>query len=299
MKAQHGIFTHYLNGLQNSFGPNSQGKNTSWSDCVDEFDVNAYAASASAAGAHYAVITMMQGTKYLLAPNAAYDAFTGYTAGDACARRDLILDLSDALTARNISLLLYWTGDGPHEDVQASIGLGWPEAPVSRDNVPLLFAQRWAAVLQEYAVRYAGRVSGWWVDGCYTYFNYTESKLYPYYSAIRTGNSNSLVALNHGVMHPISRYSEWEDYTCGESNDFTELPVGRFVNGSQWHTLSFLGTAWASPGVRYNATALGAYVTAVAALQGVVTVDVQLLRNGSINAQQIDILTQAFSQRAV
>jgi len=293
--AGHGLFTHYLDGLQNSFGPNSQGKNTTWSDCVDEFNATAYAASAASAGARYAVITMMQGSRYLLAPNAAYDQFTGYAPGDACARRDLILDLSDALAARNISLMLYWTGDGPHEDAQASAGLGWPEAPTSRANVPLLFAQRWAAVLEEYAGRYAGRVAGWWVDGCYTYFNYTEAKLFPFFAAIRTGNPRGLVALNHGVVHPISRYSVWEDYTCGESNDFSELPPGRFVNGSQWHTLGFLGTAWAAPGARYNGSALGAYVAAVAARQGVVTVDVQLLRDGSINAQQVAVLAQAFA----
>jgi hypothetical protein len=116
----------------------------------------------------------MQGDKHMIAPNAVYDAYTGYAPGDACARRDLVLDLSAALSARGIRLMLYYTGDGPHEDAQAATGLGWPDAPVDRSNVPLLFVQRWAEVLGEYSKRYGDKVSGYWIDGCYTYFNYTR-----------------------------------------------------------------------------------------------------------------------------
>lgn len=293
--AGHGVFTHYLNGLQNSFGPNSQNKNTSWSDCVDEFDTEAYAASAAAANARYAIITIMQGDRFMIAPNAAYDAFTGYSPGEACARRDLILDLSTSLSARGIKLMLYYTGDGPHEDQQASTGLGWPEAPNDRSNVPLLFAQRWAAVLQEYTVRYGDKVSGFWIDGCYTYFNYTEEKLKPYYDAIRAGNPNGLIALNHGVMHPISRYSQYEDYTCGESDDLIEIPTQRFVNGSQWHTLSYVGANWAQPGIKYNSSQLGSYIKAVNAVQGAVTLDLQLLRSGFMNVSQVNVVGNATS----
>lgn len=323
----HGVFTHYLNQLQNSDGSNSLGRNTSWSDCVDEFNVVAYADSVSTAGARWAIITMMQGSRYLLGPNSVYDAFTGYAPGDACSRRDLVLELSDALSARGIALMLYWTGDGPHEDAQASAGLGWPEAPTSRSDVPLLFAQRWAAVMAEYAQRYAGRIAGWWVDGCYTvrgsvethlvpahhapfieltlcpltllmpqYFGYDDDKLYPYSEAVRSGNPLALLALNHGVQHPISRYSAWENYTCGESNDFTEIPVSRFVNGSLWHELSFIGSAWAAPGVRYSAPVLGAYLAAVNSIGGAVSIDAQLFRNGSINAQQVAVLAAAHAR---
>jgi alpha-L-fucosidase len=293
--AGHGVFTHYLNGLQNSFGPNSEGKNSSWSDCVDEFDTEAYAASAAAANARYAIITVMQGDRFMIAPNSMYDSYTGYAPGEACARRDLVLDLSASLSARGIKLMLYYTGDGPHEDQQASTGLGWPDAPNDRSNVPLLFAQRWAAVLQEYAVRYGDKVSGWWIDGCYTYFNYTEEKLAPYAAAIRTGNPNGLIALNHGVVHPISRYSMYEDYTCGESDDLTEIPTQRFVNGSQWHTLSYIGNNWAQPGIKYNSSQLGSYIRSVNAVQGVVTTDLQLLRSGYMNFTQVNVIGAATS----
>jgi len=292
-----GVFTHYLDGLQNNFGPNSLNQNSSWSDCVDAFNASAYADSVDAAGADYAVITIMQGTIHMIAPNDAYDAYTSYPPGIACSRRDLILDVYEALAARNKRLMLYYTGDGPHFDAQASSGLGWPEAPISRANVPLLFAQRWANVLHEYSTRYGDKISGWWVDGCYAgAFNYTEEKLAPYHDAIRAGNPDALVGLNNGVHHPIVRYSKWEDYTCGESNDFVEIPSSGTVNGSQWHTLGFLGSAWASPGLRYNASEMRAYVRAVTGVGGAITVDVQLFRNGSMNAQQIEVLGEAFAR---
>eukprot|EP01046_Picozoa_sp_COSAG06_P050493 COSAG06_NODE_8011_length_2303_cov_1.640653_2_plen_160_part_00 len=58
--AGRGVFTHYLGGLQNDFGRNSQGKNSTWDQCVSEFDVEAYAADAASTSARYAFITIQQ-----------------------------------------------------------------------------------------------------------------------------------------------------------------------------------------------------------------------------------------------
>ena len=43
--AGHGIFTHYLSGLQNSFGRNSQDRNSTWDECVNEFNATACGAA--------------------------------------------------------------------------------------------------------------------------------------------------------------------------------------------------------------------------------------------------------------
>jgi len=313
--AKRGVFTHYLDGLQSRNGSNSQGNtSTSWSDTVDAFDAEAYAASAAATGAHYAVITMMQGSKSMLGPSAVYDKLTGYAPGEACSKRDLVLDIHAALEKRGLDLLLYWTGDGPHEDHQASAGMGMPLCPGTdkggfecRHDVPLLFSQRWASVLEEYATRYGDKVKGWWIDGCYEYFNYTEAKLHPYYLAVKKGNPNAMLALNRGVSHPIgnqnttsTHYSCWEDFTCGESDDFTDVPTSRSVRvgggqTAQWHSLGYIGDGWAATGTsRYNASALRNYSQAVAAGGGVLTVDLQLLRNGSMNADQVALIGTAW-----
>jgi hypothetical protein len=93
-----GVFTHYLDGLQSRNGSNAQGNpEADWSKTVDAFDAESYAEGAAATGARYATITMMQGSKSMLGPNSAYDKFTGYKPGEACSRRDLVLDIHAAL----------------------------------------------------------------------------------------------------------------------------------------------------------------------------------------------------------
>lgn len=190
-----GRFTHYLAGLQGCGGPNAQGSTdcgpSAWNATVTAFDPEAYASSAAATGAKYAVITMMQGSKFMLGPNMAYDTLTGYRPGEACSERDLVLEIARALRRRGLDLMLYWTGDGPHEDQQASTGLGLsgcpnpPNHPDCRHDVPILFTERWGSVLEEYAIRYGSLVRGWWVDGCYRYFDYDDNKLQAYSKAIK------------------------------------------------------------------------------------------------------------------
>ena len=87
---------------------------------------------------------------------------------------------------------------------------------------------------------------------------------------------------------------------------------------AQWHTLSYLGPQWAAPGlcqccgalagkpsvaccqdtcegcVALNASYVRAYTKAVNARGGVLTVDLQLLRNGSMDAQQVATLREAW-----
>jgi hypothetical protein len=113
-----------------------------------------------------------------------------------------------------------------------------------------------------------------------------------------------MVSFNRGVRHPISRarsdYSKWDDFTNGETDDFSDVPSSRSVETddggvAQWHSLGFIGSFWASPGTsRYNASALRSYSKAVAAGGGVLTVDQQLLRNGSMNAAQVELIREAW-----
>ena len=345
-RAGHGVFTHYLSSLQNDFGRNSQGKNSSWDEAVDAFDVEAYATSAAETGARYAVLTLTQQSRFVLGPNSVYERFTGYAPGEGTSNRDLVLDVHAALAKRGLRLMLYWTCDGPALDSQAHEGLGWPElasadcpfsncsAGLCECEVPQAFLSRWPAVLREYAVRYGDKVSGWWIDGCFRRpYGYNETSLKPYHDAVRAGNPHAILALNNGVHHPIGsgagdRISVWEDYTAGESDDFTEVPASRFVSGppsdptapnvtAQWHTLSFLGPQWAAPGacvcctleiclhsscddpgcVPLNASTVSRYTRAVNAVGGALTVDLQLLRNGSMNGEQVALLREAWASR--
>jgi len=65
-----------------------------------------------------------------------------------------------------------------------------------------------------------------------------------------------------------------EDYTAGELNDpFAVVPVSRWVDGSQWHALTFLGSTWGRRDVRQPTDRWRAWFQKVAAHEGAVTLD--------------------------
>jgi hypothetical protein len=76
-----GIFTHYRSIDQNSTSPIgmmlSLGKGeTSWDECVNEFDVEKYAKRVNEIKACYVIFTLMQGTRFMCASNETYNKIT-------------------------------------------------------------------------------------------------------------------------------------------------------------------------------------------------------------------------------
>jgi len=209
---------------------------------------------------------------------------TGYKSGEACSTRDLVEDLYQALHKRNIDLMLYWTGDAASHDPQATAGLK-VQFPVTEE-----FVQNWADVAAEYGHRYKDKVRGWWVDGCYSWIGHNSRTLKILADGLRAGNPDRIISFNPGVDPNVHSHSEWEDYTCGEMNSFIDLPTSRFVDGKQWHILSYLGSWWGAPGVALTRQQLADYVFTVNELGGVVTIDVMLYRDGDLDRSQLEVL---------
>jgi alpha-L-fucosidase len=298
-----GIFTHYRSIDQNSTSPTgmmlSLGKGeTSWDECVNEFDVEKYAKSVNEIKAGYVIFTLMQGTRFMCAPNETYNVITGYKTGEACSARDLIADLLTALKEYDIPLFLYFTGDGPYKDMYAGRAFGlWDR---QNQNVSEEFVEKWASVAEEYSQRYKDGISGWWVDGCYAeMLGYYDELIKILADAMRAGNPDSLLTFNNGVDR-FERYSEHEDYLAGETTEFSVYPDQRFTDGSQRHVLSFLGypseyydfgnPAWNRPGSKYSGKELREYVKKVNNKGGVVSIDVCTFRDGSIDNGQLEVL---------
>lgn len=284
-QAGYGVFVHYLATLQNNPEKlNSLGRETSWDDCLNEFDVDRFAQTMHEVGAGYVIFTVMQITRYLIAPNATYDALTGYAPGEACAQRDLIADLAAALGQYHIPLLLYYTGDGPRADPQAAKAIG------CSPKVTPEFVRNWSNIAKEYSERYGEKVVGWWVDGCYPWIGYNDELLTTFTAALKAGNPRSLVAFNRGVDPKVMSYTPAEDYTCGEQNQFFDLPASRWLDGEQWHLLSFLGEHWGAPGCRYSKRDLAEYVFDAKQRGGVISIDVMLYRDGGLERSQVEVL---------
>ena len=278
-----GIFVHFLWDCQcvgNRIANTRE--HSSWDECVKNFNTEKFASDIAETGAQYVIFTMMQRTRYLIAPNETYNKLTGYKTGEACSTRDLVEDIYQSLNKRNIKLMLYWTGDGPRQDKKAADGMGGWNGKVTDKYV-----QNWANVAAEYGERYKNKVHGWWVDGCYDYIAYNQKRWSILAEGLRKGNPKRIIALNNPTMHHANSSTLHDDYTTGENGNFGEVPTSRWVDGVQWHTLSFLGKDWCSAGLRYSREWLADYVYKCNRVGGVVSIDVLLFSDGSLERSHV------------
>lgn len=291
-----GVFAHYLHGLQNLKQPWNQGKTTSWDVCVNEFNVKTFVNNLVAVKADYVIFTLGQIDRFFCIPNTYYETVTGYKRGEATAHRDLITDLYNELNKHKIKLFLYTTGDGPRADMVAAKAL---HNSSSRNKDGKFAADHdwvnnWSKVLRSISLQYGSKVSGWWVDGCYGFVGYNTTLLKPIYTALKSGNPNSIVALNGGPSNSVYK-NVLENYTAGESSALTDFPKAKYLKGYKWHILSYLGSEWSNQGSRFSSEYLTNYIKKVNSLNGMVTIDVCVLRDGTIDAEQMKTLVKARS----
>ncbi len=287
LKRRWGVFTHFLYGEPGSQIPSEQEKRD-WNQTVDNFDTDKLARQLKSVGAGYYFITIMQGQKYMIAPNETFDKICGTKPGEACAKRDLILDLYESLSKYDIDLCLYYTGDGPWKDEVCGpkFGLYHPRSTVTTD-----FVEKWSSVLTEYAQRYEDKIKAWWIDGCYAWLGYHNENLKPYYDAVKAGNPNALVTFNNGVKEDLYKWFEKEDYTAGEFNDLNVVPKKAFYDGSRAHILAPLGEKlWRSRGVSHDNQYLKEYVKNVNRAGGFVTIDIFIDKDGNLDEEQLNTI---------
>jgi len=255
-----GVFMHFLPA-------DAQGL-----ERVKEFDVHALADQLEAAGARYFVLTLGQNSGYMNAPNPTYDRWTGYRPGERCSTRDLPLDLHRVLHPRGIRLMLYLPCQAPNRDVRAQKAFGLAQGPKDQP-IDLAFAQKWAEVIHDWSSRYGDKVAGWWFDGGYEWVGFNNEIAARYAEAVKRGNPRALVTFNPGVG--LKRWTAAEDYTAGELNKpFDHIPTDRWVAGSQWHTLTHLGSRWGTRDTPHPDARWASWVRDVVQQQGVVTLDV-------------------------
>jgi hypothetical protein len=258
--AHYGVFMHFLPG-------DAQGLAK-----VNDFDVGALAVQLETVGAGYFVLTLGQNSGFMNSPNAVYDRLAGYKPGERCSRRDLPLDLYRVLSPKGIKLMLYLPCQVPNRDVKAQKAFGLPQGPGDQP-VDVEFSRKWARVIHEWSARYGDKVAGWWFDGGYEWIGFNEEIARIYADAVKRGNPQAIVTFNPGVK--LIRWTQSEDYTAGELNEpFGTLPANRWVAGSQWHTLTYLGSHWSARDTRYPAERWADWAGNVIGNEGVITLDV-------------------------
>ena len=298
-----GIFNHYIYRI---FEKN----NMPWEEMINNIDVKKIAKQLHEIGAGYYFITLCQGTKHILTPNDTYNKILGAKPGEICSERDIVLELYDELSQYNIDLYLYFPSDGPHFDEEYGKKIGFyynlddvwnmktGELRPDEENKVLVekrlsdeYIKNWSSVLLEYATRYGDKISGWWLDGFYTFFGFNNDNMKPFYDAIKRGNPNAIVAFNGGVKKETVKWYKNEDFTAGEFNEFSFIPKSRFtVDGAQNHILAPLGSDWGAKDARVNSEYMKNYIKSVNDSGGVVTVDVGVFCDGSFSEEQMNAL---------
>ncbi len=120
-EAKWGVFMHYMG---DTVFKGDQLTVENWNKAVDAFDVKGLAEQLASAGAGYFVLTLGQNSGFYCSPNSTYDKLTGITPSK-CARRDLVSDLSEALRAKRIRLMVYLPSGAPDRDREAMKALEW------------------------------------------------------------------------------------------------------------------------------------------------------------------------------
>ena len=280
--ARWGVFTHYLTGPEMTA--------QEWNERVNGFDAAGLAAQLEAIGAPYYFITLGQNSGHYCSPNATYDSYVGIKPGK-CSTRDLVADLYDALHPKGIKLLVYLPAGAPNQDPVAVERLQWQNGPHRNRE----FQVKWEAVIREWSLRWGKKVAGWWFDGCYwpdAMYRFPDPPNFASFAAAaRAGNPDSIVAFNPGVLNPIISESEYEDYTAGEINEPGEVQCpGRWVDGAQFHMLSYLGPWWAASPPRFTNEQVIAWTRGIIARGGVVTWDAPIQANGLIPPEFVEPL---------
>jgi len=295
MNARWGVFTHYLVGKELS--------SVDWNERVDKFHVAGLAQQLKSVGMAYYFITIGQNSGHYCSPNATYDSLVGIQPSK-CSRRDLISDIYDALAPDGIKLMVYLPSGAPAADPVAMEKLGWkwgfqgdwPSWNTEPTGERLAeFQEKWEMVVREWSLLWGKKISGWWIDGCYfadeMYRHPDPPNFQSLAAALKAGNPDSIVAFNPGVKTPVISMTEYEDYTAGEiSEDYPACP-GRWVDGAQYHILSYLGARWGGGDPRFVDEFVIDYTRNVNARGGVVTWDVPITEGGLIPQPFVDQLS--------
>lgn len=294
-EARWGVFAHYLTGKELTA--------EDWNAQVDQFDVEGLTKQLVSTGTAYYFITIGQNSGHYCSPNATYDSFVGIEPSK-CSKRDLVKELYESLVPHNIKLMVYLPSGAPAADPVAMEKLGWkwgfngewPSWNTGRTGERLAeFQQKWEAVIAEWSTRWGKNVHGWWIDGCYfadeMYRHPDAPNFKSFATALKAGNPDALVAFNPGVLTPVISMTEHEDYTAGEiSKTFPECP-GRWVDGAQYHILSYLGAQWGGGEPRFANEFVMEFTGGVNSKGGVVTWDVPISKGGLIPQPFINQLT--------
>lgn len=280
---------------------------------VEAFDAGEYARVLSEAGARHCIFTLAHARQMLPMPLQALDGvLQGRTA-----RRDLVGDIIDALSARGIRFIAYYNHScNGMDDVEWKEACGY--AAGGRDSLDR-FASRICGIVGEISRRYGDGISAWWFDSGYsvddrgpdnTITCATDGWNFPWSdlaAAARSGNPRAAMAVNAGVgTHYL--YTPECDYYAGETvrldEKFTPDPLPGMqdhrwicLDSPQW-VLTASNCAEGFVGPQFEDAEVSAFVGEHTAAGRMVTFNLLIDAAGRVNPAAIAQVRRVLGRRS-
>lgn len=219
MAGSFGVSFHWTAKIVDNYGSKN------WEQAVNDFDVGKFADSVESFGAKHVIFTTAHAWQKLPCPCTALDSLiSGRTT-----QRDLLKDIIDELTNRNVRVVFYYNHSCNHNEDQP-----WDEASgydaITDAQSMTNFANNICSIVRELSLRYGDGVSAWWFDSASSVDDslpWTGNKTannvaglsFPWddlFAAARAGNPHAAVAVNWDV-HQVDQHGLATDYLSGET----------------------------------------------------------------------------------
>ena len=280
-----------------------------WNEVVNEFDVVTFARQAEVAGAAWVIFPIGGDSGYWCAPSTVMDKLLP-DRPSRCSKRDLPLELENALHRKGIKLILSMPSRAPQNDPVGMKALGDTE-PFS--PAPDLFKIYWETAIREWSHRYGTRLAGWWFDQVYNWDGWEDETLAQNFStwadAAREGYPNRLLAFNSKKVAHFARLGKRKpdplDFTTGDMMDGFLTPPPKTDRevppGALGHKRIPLSGQWGGPGYPVQpAFNIAEWIQRLAQRGRVLTIDVGVFglggRYGLLPPWQLECLNRVRKQ---
>jgi hypothetical protein len=253
-EAKYGLFFHFL-------APEEDCSPDKWNNMVNAVDAEKFADQVKETGAGYVVLTLGQNQLYSCAPNPVLEKLWELKPDTYIPKRDLPLDIYNALHERGIKFMLYIATDTQY-------GLPSPSSFTKETDR----FEKWLRVVEYYSNHYGKRCLGWWTDGLDG--DWTTQYRSRMHDALKHGNSDAIVASS---SYGLSEFTHGHCDSDWERQQRNRKPYyGRWdpIYKIQWHVLQYLGHYWATTDTAHTTKSIVDYATDVVQGGGVITFDI-------------------------
>lgn len=244
MAGSFGVSFHWTAKIVDNYGSKN------WEQAVANFNVKNFADSVESFGAKHVIFTTAHAWQKLPCPCAALDSvLAGRTTP-----RDLMKDIIDELTNRNIRVVFYYNHSCNHnEDSAWQAASGYND--ITDESSMAAFGAKICSIVRELSLRYGDGVSAWWFDSATSVddskpwpnnksANYVAGLSFPWndlFAAARAGNPHAAVAVNWDVG-ATNQHELATDYLSGETEKIDAY--GNFFPSRRMNYRTTSGRAW-------------------------------------------------------